>query len=283
MSRDDLGETYLGSLCRRGHDDGTGRSVRRAKDGHCVECSRLRRSNPSEYRRTRKTPYVGTYLGSLCKRGHDHEGTGQSLRYTSGTCVECDAVLRRSKPKKRSAKKKPRPQEAFRQLGALCKRGHDFQGTGQSLRDRAGCCVECRSYGKSLRRRGSSLSEDNALRSLGVSLVEEVLGDVDGSELPLSSEADLWDRMMTDWPVEDFTNEQGEELWLGPMCRKPAHRYRTSTGSLRRCDDNACAACLRDERERSRSAAARAKAEERKRLRERLRATCEASRERLSS
>ena len=222
-------ETYQGSLCRRGHDDGTGRSVRRVKDGHCVECSRLRRNNPSEYRRSRKTPHVGAYLGSLCKRGHDHEGTGQSLR------------------------------------------------------DHVGRCVECLSYGRSLRRRGSSLSEDNALRSLGISLVEEVLGDVDGSELPLDSEADLWDRMMPDWPVEDFTNEQGEELWLGPMCRKPTHRYRTSTGSLRRCDDNVCAACLRDERERSRSAAARAKAEERKRLRERLRATCEASRERLSS
>lgn len=28
-------------------------------------------------------------LGGLCKRGHDHEGTGKSLRYGSGRCREC--------------------------------------------------------------------------------------------------------------------------------------------------------------------------------------------------
>ena len=29
------------------------------------------------------------YLGSLCKRGHDYEGTGKSLRYASGECFKC--------------------------------------------------------------------------------------------------------------------------------------------------------------------------------------------------
>jgi len=30
------------------------------------------------------------YLGVLCKRGHDHEGTGQSVRFKStGQCIEC--------------------------------------------------------------------------------------------------------------------------------------------------------------------------------------------------
>ena len=31
----------------------------------------------------------GQYVGSLCKRGHDHEGTGGSLRYKDKECVEC--------------------------------------------------------------------------------------------------------------------------------------------------------------------------------------------------
>ncbi|WP_186425078.1 HNH endonuclease signature motif containing protein [Cupriavidus metallidurans] len=30
-------------------------------------------------------------LGALCRRGHDHEGSGQSLRYKSGSCVQCQA------------------------------------------------------------------------------------------------------------------------------------------------------------------------------------------------
>ena len=29
------------------------------------------------------------YLGKLCKRGHDYDGTGKSLRYMSHNCVEC--------------------------------------------------------------------------------------------------------------------------------------------------------------------------------------------------
>jgi len=39
---------------------------------------------------------IPPYLGTLCKRGHDHEGTGQSLRdaVTKG-CRACDALRRR--------------------------------------------------------------------------------------------------------------------------------------------------------------------------------------------
>lgn len=31
----------------------------------------------------------GTYLGTLCRRSHDHEGTGMSLRHASGHCAAC--------------------------------------------------------------------------------------------------------------------------------------------------------------------------------------------------
>ena len=46
-----------------------------------------------------------TYLGSLCKRGHDHEDTGMSLRYMRGwVCVECakeESATRRIKEKEK--------------------------------------------------------------------------------------------------------------------------------------------------------------------------------------
>lgn len=29
-------------------------------------------------------------LGSLCKRGHDYQSTGKSVRYKSGACVDCE-------------------------------------------------------------------------------------------------------------------------------------------------------------------------------------------------
>ena len=36
------------------------------------------------------------YLGRLCKRGHDWEGTGKSLRYSSNCgCVECRRVFQK--------------------------------------------------------------------------------------------------------------------------------------------------------------------------------------------
>ena len=34
------------------------------------------------------------YLGKLCKRGHDYDGTGKSLRYMSHNCVECIKISR---------------------------------------------------------------------------------------------------------------------------------------------------------------------------------------------
>lgn len=51
------------------------------------------------------TDKTNKYLGSLCKRGHDHEGTGKSLRYSNrGSCVECTvsagAKWRKANPEK---------------------------------------------------------------------------------------------------------------------------------------------------------------------------------------
>jgi hypothetical protein len=46
------------------------------------------------------------YLGSLCKRGHEHKHTGQSQRYeTTGGCVVC-AKLASQKVNKKLAKRR---------------------------------------------------------------------------------------------------------------------------------------------------------------------------------
>jgi hypothetical protein len=57
---------------------------------------------------TRKPRGEGLYkLGKLCKRGHDHEGTGQSLRrLPSGSCLQCDLERQEEKRQKNVAAKR---------------------------------------------------------------------------------------------------------------------------------------------------------------------------------
>jgi hypothetical protein len=101
-----LGRTYLGTLCNRNHDNGNGLSVRYTKDRGCVLCHRARNEQwrktnsdlkSTEYRQqiayNRKVAlelWDATYLGGICKRGHDFEGTGFSRRYTlDRDCIVC--------------------------------------------------------------------------------------------------------------------------------------------------------------------------------------------------
>lgn len=88
-------------------------------------------------------------LGRLCKNGHDFNGLSQSIRYiSSGHCVDC---LHKGKPYiKREKETVPDhllekfDSLAFR-LGSLCHQGHDFEGTGKSLRYiNNGGCEDCR-------------------------------------------------------------------------------------------------------------------------------------------
>lgn len=39
---------------------------------------------------------MSNHLGSLCRRGHEHKNTGQSLRSKSGHCVECEKLRHKS-------------------------------------------------------------------------------------------------------------------------------------------------------------------------------------------
>jgi len=76
------------------------------------------------------------YLGSLCCRGHDWNGTGKTLRNKRrGRCPKCDLV----------AEKERIDRLGDKYLGKLCRFGHDHEGTGKSLRTRSGSgCIECR-------------------------------------------------------------------------------------------------------------------------------------------
>ena len=62
-------------------------------------------------------------LGGLCKRGHDHEGTGKTLRNAgNGACIECQREMNaRAHAKKRGDKppqeKKSAPKPAKRTGG----------------------------------------------------------------------------------------------------------------------------------------------------------------------
>jgi 5-methylcytosine-specific restriction endonuclease McrA len=87
-------------------------------------------------------------LGRLCKNGHDFNGLGQSIRYQSnGRCIDC---MTDTKPYIKR-EKHPVPghligtfdQSIFR-LGSLCRNGHDFKGSGKTLRKiDGGHCLDC--------------------------------------------------------------------------------------------------------------------------------------------
>jgi len=54
------------------------------------------------------------YLGKLCKRGHDWNGTGKSLRYKSGACVKCTAETYRKWRKNNPEKVKENDRRWYR-------------------------------------------------------------------------------------------------------------------------------------------------------------------------
>lgn len=115
-----LGHTYLGSLCKRGHDAGNKLSIRYRSDRTCLLChqeskKRNRLAKPTQQIKRREIitnrkialeQWHSTYLGNLCKRGHD-AGGGFSERYTfSRACTVCNrnaAQHRRSRKTRNDA------------------------------------------------------------------------------------------------------------------------------------------------------------------------------------
>jgi hypothetical protein len=85
----------------------------------------LQGATPPDARTQTKSPRTprgaGLYrLGKLCKRGHDHEGTGQSLRrLPSGSCLQCDLERQEEKRQKKvAAKREAKPARRIIDLAA---------------------------------------------------------------------------------------------------------------------------------------------------------------------
>jgi hypothetical protein len=93
------------------------------------------------------------YLGRLCKRGHDYEGTGQSLRRVGhGSCIKCSqetsGIQQPMTPVsywlELTAKLFPSLEGTPYRIGALCGEKHEYEQSGYSLCYRSSRgCVEC--------------------------------------------------------------------------------------------------------------------------------------------
>lgn len=96
MIKFDKSKYYLGSICTRAHNwNNSGKSLRYKSDYKCIECvkikSHIKYERTKELRKQKKIDeikkYDGLYdsnifhLGSLCKKGHDWNNSGKSLRY----------------------------------------------------------------------------------------------------------------------------------------------------------------------------------------------------------
>ena len=76
------------------------------------------------------------FLGSLCRRGHDYQGTGKSLRFNNNACKDCKSYW--------DKKRQSDHAESIHYLGNLCRRGHNHQDSGMSLRYTiSDSCVQC--------------------------------------------------------------------------------------------------------------------------------------------
>ncbi|MBE9019212.1 HNH endonuclease [Chroococcidiopsidales cyanobacterium LEGE 13417] len=91
------------------------------------------------------------YLGKLCRSGHNWNSTGKSVRYQKcQDCVICIQERNQRRDRKvwleENRKKGIDCSEVGAYyLGALCRNGHDWQGSGKSIRYNCDTkCVRCR-------------------------------------------------------------------------------------------------------------------------------------------
>ena len=150
-------KTYLGKKpCSKGHHNGQGQCLRYVSNSGCVECQKVltlgrKIGRDHKYveritsnRKEALAKKEKTFLGGLCGRGHDYNGTGFSLKSTATrNCIECKKLTEESRKKTDKRAESDSIDDRFL-LGILCRRGHDYNGTGFSLRRKGNkCCVEC--------------------------------------------------------------------------------------------------------------------------------------------
>lgn len=162
-------------------------------------------------------------LGRLCPKGHDWNGTGMSLRYRSkGGCCRCQYTRTQLSAKEYIELTRQYPEIDYSKyrLGKLCKRGHDWNGTGMSLRKlhNGGCCA-CRQQGdktKLQRRKTKVVAVAEVFAALTQDLAEQI----------------------------DRTKH-----FLGYPCVR-GHRWRDTEFTLRYFGQGQCVICVREDSKR---------------------------------
>lgn len=168
----------LGKLCKRGHDwEGTEKTLKYSRNGSCVECRGVKQiSAPpidiSESERLEMLEEAGVdtskyKLRKLCKYGHDWNNTGLSLRTNDtitkrsvipeiGSCVECQKLMYQppgGSDQYNELLYSHGIDPAIVALGQLCKREHNWNNTGLSLRRKQASgldrCLVCEGGSKS--------------------------------------------------------------------------------------------------------------------------------------
>lgn len=138
---------YLGRLCPKGHDyEGTGQSLRNSRYA-CLECQReylrehhRKNRQPRQLQPHRRFYEVWPTIFSMREEGATLTEIGSALFLSPGAV---SAHINLAKKLGLYQPKAPKPDRVY--LGQLCCRGHDYNGTGQSLRYVTDLhCVECR-------------------------------------------------------------------------------------------------------------------------------------------
>ncbi|MCE2671770.1 MAG: hypothetical protein LW728_21775 [Microcystis sp. 49638_E5] len=150
-------KTYLGKPCPKGHQDENGQNLRYLSNFGCVLChnrtkfEKRRDGRDQKYvdkiianRKEAKLKGEKHFLGGLCGRGHDYNGTGFSLKNTqTRSCVECKKLIDKSRRKLDKIVLTDEIDDRFF-VGQLCRREHRYNGLEASLRRNCNkCCVEC--------------------------------------------------------------------------------------------------------------------------------------------
>jgi hypothetical protein len=159
-------KTYLGKPCPKGHKDNNNQCLRYLSNGNCLACTKdqkLKSQRLKAKKPRRNLEYLSAikanrqkaidngdrhFLGGLCERGHDYNGTGFSLRRPKNTeCIECKNLMNATRKRLDGIVIHTNILDSIPDnfmLGQLCRRGHDYNGTGFSLRRVCNkCCVEC--------------------------------------------------------------------------------------------------------------------------------------------
>ena len=168
----------LGILCHKGHSwNATGKTLRYRKNGSCLDCRGIKAIKPKpveipEEIRLKLLNEAGIdatkyKLRSLCKYNHDWNGTGLSLRTNDsitsrssipeiGHCVECRKLLHQppgGSDQYNDLLYSHGLDPAILALGQLCKRNHEWNNTGLSLRRKQSSgldrCLVCEAGSKS--------------------------------------------------------------------------------------------------------------------------------------